>query len=512
MTMSIWLRRKLCKSALFATMLASYLISLPTAAQFTAGALDPSFGANGLVKFSSVQSSTVAAVATQSDGRIITAGICGTNPNENICVSRLTRNGQSVDTSFGINGFRTIDYNNGQDYAFAVTVDANDRIVIVGVCNGIGYGCVTRLTAAGAIDGSFGTGGRASPPPIIRTFAVRVLSDDTIVVAGECYVSGLYEFCVARLLDNGTIDPTFNGGATLSFQMSARGADLRSMAVAEDGSIFVTGYCNDGSATTINYKFCAAKVTAAGQLDVSFNGTGKKLWTLANQGRDASSKIGIAANGRIIVAGDCNVDTVPIFCASALTTTGALDTTFGAGSYVGLGLQFVAPPSSVTLAGMSMAGDGTILLAGWCVSHGHCFARMRANGAPDASFGRFGDLNVEPDPLATAAKTDMYAIFVDSRNRLLASGSCNRGGAFTSYQGCLARYELDPPPGERCSLDLDQDGAVFAQTDGLMWLRLMLGFRGTAVTQGAIGLPTTFPVRSTWPQIQAYLLDHCGIR
>ncbi len=57
-------------------------------------------------------------------------------------------------------------------------------------------------------------------------------------------------------------------------------------------------------------------------------------------------------------------------------------------------------------------------------------------------------------------------------------------------------------------LDLDGDGLVLPTTDGLMWLRALMGMTGTAVTSGA--LPTPAPPRATWEAIQAFLNNTCG--
>lgn len=57
-------------------------------------------------------------------------------------------------------------------------------------------------------------------------------------------------------------------------------------------------------------------------------------------------------------------------------------------------------------------------------------------------------------------------------------------------------------------LDLDGDGLVLPTTDGLMWLRALMGMTGTAVTNGA--LPTPAPPRATWTDIQAFLNNTCG--
>ena len=59
-----------------------------------------------------------------------------------------------------------------------------------------------------------------------------------------------------------------------------------------------------------------------------------------------------------------------------------------------------------------------------------------------------------------------------------------------------------------CSLHVDGiGGAPNALTDGLILVRAMLGFAGSAVTTGAI---TGTPPRNTWALIQPYLNTNCG--
>ena len=58
-----------------------------------------------------------------------------------------------------------------------------------------------------------------------------------------------------------------------------------------------------------------------------------------------------------------------------------------------------------------------------------------------------------------------------------------------------------------CSLDIDGNGSINPLSDGLMLVRAMLGFTGTAVTVGAI---SGSPPRNTWALIQPYLNGNCG--
>jgi hypothetical protein len=67
----------------------------------------------------------------------------------------------------------------------------------------------------------------------------------------------------------------------------------------------------------------------------------------------------------------------------------------------------------------------------------------------------------------------------------------------TAYCGSVAQ----------CLPDVDGNGSVQGGTDGLMLVRALAGFTGTAVTNGALGAS---PSRPTWAQIRPYLNANCG--
>ena len=56
--------------------------------------------------------------------------------------------------------------------------------------------------------------------------------------------------------------------------------------------------------------------------------------------------------------------------------------------------------------------------------------------------------------------------------------------------------------------DIDGDGETRAETDGLLLLRAMLGFRGDALITGVIGTNAT---RRTAQDVQAFLTNACGM-
>jgi len=58
-----------------------------------------------------------------------------------------------------------------------------------------------------------------------------------------------------------------------------------------------------------------------------------------------------------------------------------------------------------------------------------------------------------------------------------------------------------------CTMDIDGDGHIYASTDGLMLMRVMLGLTNAAVSSAAaVGSP-----RSTWPDIKKYLNESCAM-
>lgn len=146
--------------------------------------------------------SDVRELLVQADGKIIAIGESQVFDNDDsVAVTRLNADG-SLDTSFSGDGKFAHDFGNGDSYGWAGAIDEDGRIVIAGQYNNGANdkAFVMRLTTAGELDTSFGTGG-------IKTFdfvadhdekfnAIAMQGDD-MVVAGA---SGS-DLLVARLTD-----------------------------------------------------------------------------------------------------------------------------------------------------------------------------------------------------------------------------------------------------------------------------------------------------------------------
>jgi uncharacterized delta-60 repeat protein len=133
--------------------------------QAAAGDLDPSFGAGGKVitDFAGLADS-VQSLAVQSDGKIIAAGYAQmSNSNFDFALARYNTDGH-LDPAFGSGGKVTTDFFGHADFAYAVAIQSDGRIIATGNAfdaNGANSNfAVARYNTNGSLDDSFGSGGK----------------------------------------------------------------------------------------------------------------------------------------------------------------------------------------------------------------------------------------------------------------------------------------------------------------------------------------------------------------
>jgi uncharacterized delta-60 repeat protein len=180
------------------------------------GQPDASFGTAGRVLFGFGVYNGARAVAVQPDGKIVTAGYFRTGNTINFMVARFNANG-TPDSTFGLAGQNLIDFAGGDDYAWALALAPNGKIVVAGEArNGPNtvFG-VARFNSNGSLDDTFNRGKlfvRRSDA-VHSAKAVIVQPDSKVVVAGR---SG-DDFALVRLTDTGVQDMEFGvGGWTIT--------------------------------------------------------------------------------------------------------------------------------------------------------------------------------------------------------------------------------------------------------------------------------------------------------
>jgi len=213
------------------------------------GSLDRSFAGDGSLVLNRPANDFVQAIALQPNNKILVAGYTDLFGNHDFAISRFNANG-SLDTTFDGDGRQIIRGFNGDDRAQAMTVQSDGKIVVAGYSNAFGDNdfAVVRLNGNGSLDSSFDNDGLQ----VIRGFggddwaqAVTLQTNGKIVLAGYTNASGNNDFAVARLNANGSLDTSFDGDGRVVTR--GFGGDDRALGIAVSpigGKIVTVGYTN----------------------------------------------------------------------------------------------------------------------------------------------------------------------------------------------------------------------------------------------------------------------------
>ena len=322
------------------------------------GQLDPSFGTGGIVTTAMVvHNSKGRCLALQPDGRILLAGEVDGSGAADFGVARYLANG-SPDTSFGTGGRVIVSIADSNDYPKDIFVQSDGKIVVAGAAN-VDFG-VIRLTPAGALDTTFGTGGKVMTDINGNDYAEAgaLQADGKIIVAGRGTGTGGVDFILARYLTNGALDTSFGTGGKLS---TAVGTADRSdwclgLAVQPDGKFIAAGYT---VTSTQSDDFAAVRYLDNSALDASF-GAGGIAITGITQFRDRAMAAAIQPDGAIILAGSGDSGSGDDFGVVRLLPNGTADAGFATN-----GRLLVPFGTGADIANaVAVQPDGRIIIAG----------------------------------------------------------------------------------------------------------------------------------------------------
>ena len=402
----------------------------------------------------------VSAVAVQPDGKIVTAGVARpSGTQDGVAVTRFNSDG-SLDNLFGdadpLNpGFRlgyvaTSITTSGYLFIRPIALQTDGKIVVGGTYSNSSnrlIGFVVRYNADGTLDGTFGSGGRAT-----LDFGKRFTSpeyDLAIQADGKILIGGGRDgFSVARLLPNGSLDTSFGsgglvvadpsgtqGGTSVSFTMTIQ----RVPAVTGEERIVVAGKSKTSSGD--NYDWTLMRLRSNGATDTSF-GSGGVVKTPFFGYWDEIHAVTIDYSNRIVAAGlvsTANQDVCQAYVIDYAVVrydeNGTLDLSFGGGKQLvdfyggrdepafGVAVQFdnkivgLVNPSNIPVSDFGLV-------------------RFNVDGSRDSSFGPFGNGLVTTDFFGR--NDTPYDIVVQpSDGKILAVGVA---GVVTGSDLVVARY------------------------------------------------------------------------
>lgn len=332
------------------------------------------------------------AVAVQNDGKSVVAGFCTNggaqnSSNYDLCVTRFDPSG-SIDTTFGENG--TVITTTTTEWSLStgsVAIQSDGKIIVAGLTrvDASRFKMVfIRYNMDGSLDSTFGEGGKvlnllpASANQTIGGLAIQ--ADGKIVIAGSISSAQYYNALILRLNQNGTFDQSFGTGGSVTFGF---GGDsyLNSISIQSDGKLVVAGTIS-GFPTSMT----AARLLPDGALDAAFGTNGKAIVSF---GSDVETiRASLQPDGKLVIVGDASGYQIGL---ARLGTDGNLDQTFnGTGKMIwGLsGSRIYAGSVSNSSAGITVVGRASDRLL---------IVRFLSSGALDVTFNTSGFVRLNTD-------------------------------------------------------------------------------------------------------------------
>jgi uncharacterized delta-60 repeat protein len=416
------------------------------------GSLDTTFGIGGLATADFTAGSDGArSVAVQVDGKLIAAGSAASSASSFAAV-RFNADG-SLDTSYGNGGKVTTTFPGATDAKGGhLALQPDGKVVQAGlqeraVVSGKGKNQVTtyyddfalvRRTADGALDPTFGSGGRVvtSFGTTVNgaAFAVAVQADGKIVAGGPSNASGQDSFMLVRYNADGSLDTGYGAGGMVTTRF-ATPAELMDMVIQGDGKVVAAGYTEPSPSSGLGQVMTVVRYNTDGSLDPTFGSGG--VFSLPNPAGTSTQRntraVAIQPDGKIVVGALWS--TYSQFDLVRLNTDGTLDTTFGTGGEVLT--TFPAYNNSRIPNDVTVQSNGQIVVGGYYTAPvpgglQPVVVRYNADGSLDTTFGNGG--------FASAAMYNVVSgvAVQPTTGRIIVAGRNNGNGgqfALTAFVG-----------------------------------------------------------------------------
>lgn len=417
------------------------------------GDVDPTFDAT-------VQGNTstqINTILTQPDGRILIGGefesfAGGARQG----LARINANG-SCDTSFNHGLVFTVK----QTDSFGNVVRTKPRVkalalqsdgkILVGIgyekCCGATPGkMIVRLDADGTVDPTFnlsGLGNQASFPASV--YGIAVQTDGKIIIVGNFVFGANGAFGanaglagVARLNQDGSLDPTFNASTGMTLQSNTRPDGLvNAVALQADGKILIGG----------NFTVVGGDINRRGIARLNTNGSTDTSYNSLNLLGNNANVLGIRIqpDGKALITGDIGT-TVLNEVVMRLNTDGTRDTGFQSGTALG--------PTFVSGRALELQSDGKVVIGGEFRSTTpatrNFIARLNSNGTLDTTYDTGTGTLAPPSSASGLHRVDAIALQVD--------GKAIIGGQFEFFNNLSAEQILRLNPDGSRDVAFDSNG------------------------------------------------------
>lgn len=345
------------------------------------GSLDTTFGTGGSVSIDfGISRDFATTLALQIDGKIVVGGfssINGTSNMNDFAVARLNANG-TLDSSFDGDGKVTTTVGPNADTIRALAIQSDGKIVVAGISFSTqDEFAIVRYNPNGSLDTTFDGDGkviRSIGPGNDFANALVIQSDLKIVVAGAAMnSSGLFDFVCVRFNTNGSLDSSFSSDGVAFVDFGSNNEGASGLALQPDGKMVLSGYY---ASLSNSDDFALCRIGADGNIDSTF-GIGGKVSTPFGTGIDQSSGVAVQPDGKIISVGYAFINGASQFVATRHNGNGTADLAFDDDGKV---VTELGGPSNQAFC-IAIQSDGKILVGG---QSNHHVAMLRYMGDPRA--------------------------------------------------------------------------------------------------------------------------------
>lgn len=355
-----------------------------------------------------------------------------------ICAAPATPAGAEdglLDDTFSTDGLLLIGWSGGTQPARAYAVDsfADGSLLVAGDVEvasanpDLGF---VKITATGFVDVGWGALGRrivpidAEPGGDDSVRALAILPDGSAIAAGFTlfYFPNeefpAYRPALTRLDVDGNLEATFGdaGVAIIDLPWATGDFSLDLTLMQPDGRAIYAGYCYDCPLPGDGRSTLLLRVGTDGAPDPTFSGDGWIREATGTLGTFSPSAIALDGAGRIVLLGGVGGGQHGLL---RLTSSGALDTSFGGGDGVA---TFPSPVGLSNPHGLAIDGSSGAIYWSYFSAAGpnqnfSSVQRFAADGTPDAAFG--GDGTVE---LVYQERIQIDSLAVQTDGKIVAGG------------------------------------------------------------------------------------------
>ncbi|KAB2967740.1 MAG: hypothetical protein F9K18_03895 [Thermoanaerobaculia bacterium] len=367
-----------------------------------------------------------------------------------------------LDPAFGSGGVARIDVGVGgqarHNVATGLAVQPDGKLVLGGAAirlpgdTGEDRMAAVRLTPSGALDPSFGSGGRVRVDAFPGDGAMYYYGRVAIGPGGEVYLHnganlGAIGWVTAKLTPGGVLATGFGEGGFIGYLSDyVSPADV---VVQPDGKLLVLSDYNDEGGIPINQEVLVERYLPNGTPDASF-GDGGYCVIGFNQGdswEDYAHAMVLQRDGKILVTAEADVGggAWNDFAVARLTADGQLDSTFSGNGMVTIGFDLSIGANDVPYA-LAVDARGRILVGGVAGSEA-AVVRLLPNGTLDPSFSGDGRATFHFASAEPGAYDQIFGLAVQGDGAVVAVGR-GTNAAGTSRRFGVARLTeagaLDP--------------------------------------------------------------------